>query len=250
MRTLVALPVFNEAAHVSGVVDEVKRFADDVLVVDDGSSDGTRELLATRNDISVVRHQRNRGYGAALHSAFGFAAAQHYEAVVTIDCDGQHEPKRIQEFVDALEDWDIVSGSRYLRTFDDDSAPPEDRWKINRIITAELNSKLGLQLTDGFCGFKAYRVDALARLHLTETGYAMPLEFWVQAVSAGLRIRELAVPLIYLDETRSFGGSLDHAETRLTHYRDVFQRSLQRVRSDRPWLCDDFASGILGPRRS
>ena len=244
MKTLVALPVYNEAAHVAGVLDEVQRYADDVLVMDDGSTDGTREILAGREDISVVRHRVNRGYGAALHSAFGFAAAHHYDAVVTIDCDGQHEPKRIGEFVEALDGCDVVSGSRYLKTFDGDSAPPEDRWKINRIITAELNGALGLQLTDGFCGFKAYRVEALRRMRLAETGYAMPLEFWVQAVAAGLVIRELPVPLIYLDEKRSFGGSLDHAETRLKHYREVFQRSLEAANgSNKTSLCDDFASG-------
>ena len=105
----------------------------------------------------------------------------------------------------------------------------EDRWKINRIITSELNRQLGLKLTDAFCGFKAYRVDKLPQLHITETGYAMPLELWVQAASANLDIRELAVPLIYLDEKRSFGGELDHAETRLRHYREVIRESLLKA---------------------
>ncbi len=148
--------------------------------------------------------------------------------IVTIDCDHQHEPKRIPQFVEALADHDIVSGSRYLSVFDDDSAPPEDRWKINRIVTAQLNRRLSLQLTDAFCGFKAYRVDKLSRIEIEEPGYAMPLELWVEAAAAGLRIRELAVPLIYLDEKRSFGGELDHAETRLQHYREVINRSLRR----------------------
>jgi dolichol-phosphate mannosyltransferase len=94
------------------------------------------------------------------------------------------------------------------------------------LLTEELNRRLGLSITDAFCGFKAYRVDALKKLHITETGYAMPLELWVQAAQAGLRIRELPVPLIYLDEERSFGGSLDNAEIRLRHYREVFERAL------------------------
>ena len=101
----------------------------------------------------------------------------------------------------------IVSGSRYLQPFPGESAPPVDRRRINTQLTAELNRRLGLSLTDAFCGFKAYRNDALARLRIRETGYAMPLEVWVQAVQAGLKIIELPVPLIYLDESRSFGGS-------------------------------------------
>ena len=106
---------------------------------------------------------------------------------------------------------DIVSGSRYLQQFAGDSRPPADRQRINRQITDELNRRLGLDLTDAFCGFKAYRVSALRTLRLTETGYAMPIELWVQAVAAGLTIIELPVPLIYLDESRSFGGELDDA---------------------------------------
>jgi len=75
---------------------------------------------------------------------------------------------------------------------------------------------------------KAYRVDDLAQFAITEPGYAMPLELWVEAATAGLRIQELAVPLIYLEEKRSFGGELDHAETRLRHYREVISRSMRR----------------------
>jgi glycosyltransferase involved in cell wall biosynthesis len=226
MRTLVALPVFNEAKHVTAVLDEVLRYADNVLVVDDGSTDGTSKLLSGRRDVLVSTFARNRGYGAALKAAFQYASVHDYDAIVTIDCDHQHEPKRIPQFIEALADHDIVSGSRYLSVFDDESAPPEDRWKINRIVTAELNRRLSLELTDAFCGFKAYRVNELSQVEITEPGYAMPLELWVQAARSGLRIRELAVPLIYLDEKRSFGGGLDHAETRLQHYREVINRCL------------------------
>ncbi len=224
-RTLTALPVYNEVCHVMGVVDEALRYSEDVLVVDDGSTDGTSALLRTRDDVLRVTHPYNRGYGAALRSAFDFAVRRGYDTLVTIDCDGQHEPQRIPEFIDACRSADIVSGSRYLRRFRGDSRPPADRRRVNRLITAELNRVLGLDLTDAFCGFKAYRVAALAKLETTETGYAMPLELWVRAAELGLHVVELPVPLIYLDETRSFGGALDDAETRLAVYRAVLQRA-------------------------
>ena len=231
-RSLTALPVYNEVAHVEGVLDEALRYGGDVLVVDDGSTDGTSELLRARSDVHVEAHPRNRGYGAALRSAFDFAVQGDYDVLVTIDCDGQHEPQRIPQFIEALTSpdgsprFDVVSGSRYLKQFQSDSRPPEDRRRINRIITEELNRQLGLNLTDAFCGFKAYRVAALAGVELQETGYAMPLEFWVRAARLGLRITELPVPLIYLDERRSFGGAMDQADTRLDVYRRVLQRSL------------------------
>jgi dolichol-phosphate mannosyltransferase len=227
-RTLTALPVYNEVGHVTEVLDQALRYSVEVLVIDDGSTDGTSELLAARDDILRVRHPQNRGYGTALRSAFDFAICGGYDILVTIDCDGQHEPQRIPQFVEVCRsaDADIVSGSRYLEHFSGDTRPPEDRRRVNRLITKELNRQLGLRLTDAFCGFKAYRVPALAKVDLTETGYAMPLELWVRAAKLGLKIVELPVPLIYLDEHRSFGGSLDHVETRLAVYRGVLKRAM------------------------
>ena len=94
------------------------------------------------------------------------------------------------------------------------------------LITELLNERFGLNLTDSFCGFKAYRVDSLARLRITELGYAMPLQLWVQAAALKLKIVEFPVPLIYLEEERSFGGALDQAERRLAYYREVIDREV------------------------
>lgn len=234
IKFLTALPVYNEVNHVNDVLDQVVRFSPHVLVVDDGSTDGTAELLAARGDVQRVTHERNRGYGAALRSAFDYTLAHGYDVLVTIDCDGQHEPQRIPEFVAATERAQIVSGSRYLEEFAGQSAPPADRRRINFQITREINEQLGLNLTDAFCGFKAYRRDALEKLDVTDPGYAMPLELWVQAAKAGLTILELGVPLIYLEEARSFGGSLDDANTRLDYYHQVLDRAMQSAQGKTP----------------
>ena len=96
-KFLTALPVFNEVRHVEEVLDEVLRFTPHVLVVDDGSTDGTSRLLADRlerqGDIRVVRHPQNRGYGAALATAFRETLSGDWDGLVTIDCDGQHQPR-------------------------------------------------------------------------------------------------------------------------------------------------------------
>ncbi len=226
-RYLTALPVYNEAAHVEGVLDEVLKHTPDVLVVDDGSTDGTSDLVAARRDVRVVRHPVNKGYGAALATAFRETLAGRWDGLVTIDCDGQHQPQLIPEFVRAASapGVDLVSGSRYLRHYEGDSTPPAARRRINAAITSEINERLGLEITDAFCGFKAYTRHALSRLHITETGYAMPLEVWVQAAAAGLTVVEMPVPLVYLDLARSFGGALDDAATRLAYYQDVLDRA-------------------------
>jgi dolichol-phosphate mannosyltransferase len=242
-RFLTALPVFNEAAHVTPVLDEVVRYASDVLVVDDGSTDGTSELLARRHGVHVIRHPRNLGYGAALRTAFDYAILRCYDVVVTIDCDGQHEPQRIERLVEGCEEAEIVSGSRYLDMSASSGSVPAERRKINREITAELNRRLGLSLTDAFCGFKAYRVCSLARLTLTEDGYGMPLELWVQAAHHKLKILEVPVPLIYLEEKRSFGGQLDDGQSRRLYYREVLERALAATSPPAPhtWLADSCA---------
>lgn len=228
-RSLTALPVYNEELYVEEVLNEVRKYSTDVLVVDDGSQDGTSGVLGKQREITVVRHARNLGYGAALRTAFQYAIEHDYEVLITMDCDGQHEPRRIPRFLKAARAADIVSGSRYLKQYPGDSEPPAQRRWINQQITAELNRRLGLSLTDAFCGFKAYRVSALRKLRLTENGYAMPLQLWVQAVCAGLKIIELPVPLIYLDESRSFGGALDDATTRLKYYHEVICKSLDEL---------------------
>ena len=231
MRQLTALPVYNEEAHLLDVLPEVRKYSEDVLVVDDGSTDRTPWLLSEMDGIQVVRHAKNQGYGAGLRTAFHYAISHGYDALVTIDCDGQHQPQLIPSLVEALvsDDGtlvDIVSGSRYLKDFDGDNFAPEDRRRINMQITRQINACFDLNLTDTFCGFKAYRVESLPKFEITELGYAMPLQLWVQAVRHGLVIQEYPVPRIYLDEKRSFGGSLDDAQKRMAYYQEVLRREM------------------------
>lgn len=228
MRVLTAVPIYNEERTLEKVLAEVRRHSPHVLIVNDGSTDGTAEILSRQSGIDVLTHPVNRGYGAALISAFAHCVASDFDVLVTMDCDGQHEPSRIPVLLEALDSkTDIVSGSRYLRDFRQTSLPtPRDRRQINQIITSELNDLLGLSLTDAFCGFKAYRREALAELHVSETGWGMPLQLWVQVAYHGLAVKEVGVPRIYLDPNRVFGGVLDDAEERLVYYRRVIDDAL------------------------
>ena len=230
-RVLLAIPVYNEEQYIDDVLDAVQPYIDDVLVIDDGSTDRSRYLLAERTGITVICHPRNQGYGKTIIDAFSYAACSGYDWVITMDCDRQHEPALIPDFVEAIkaDDADIISGSRYLAKSERNGSPPRDRREINRTFTQLINEKLGLQLTDSFCGFKAHRTSAMKQLDLTERGYAVPLEFWVQAAAAKLRVKEIPVHLIYNDPNRSFGGPLDDPTTRLTHYHKVFEQTLEKV---------------------
>ncbi len=236
---LLGIPVYNEQGYVTRVLSEVRDYADCVLVIDDGSTDDTPLLLA-RQHVEVIRHAENRGYGRSMQDMLRWARFDSYDWLITMDCDEQHEPAAIPSFIDAIERGasDVISGSRYLRlrpgASAGDDSPPEDRRAINATITAELNGRLGLSLTDAFCGFKAYRVSACNRLRLTVDGYDFPMQFWVQAAAHRLVIEELPVRLLYHDPSRSFGGPLDNPTSRLDHYRRTMHREIDRCAAKLP----------------
>jgi glycosyltransferase involved in cell wall biosynthesis len=228
-NVLVALPVFNESAHADEVLVAIRRYAQNVLVVNDGSTDGTARVLRSHTYLRVITHRTNVGYGRSLIDAFDYAQKHGFTWVITIDCDRQHEPCRIPLFYCAIErnTWDIISGSRYLRNGDSHMTPaPPERTAINRTVAALLNRHLSMSLTDAFCGFKAYRVRAISKLVLDEPGYGLPLQLWVQASRTRLSIREVPVPLIYHDPRRTFAGELEDPRTRLQYYCAVIGREL------------------------
>ncbi len=235
-EVLVAIPVYNERSHVRSVVEKVREHVSDVLVVDDGSTDGTREIMAELSGIRRISHHRNFGYGKALVSAFEYAAEHAFSWLITIDCDQQHEPESIPDFLAAIQlnDADILSGSRFLGHSEALGAAPLERRRINQFITHELNRRLDLELTDAFCGFKAYRTAPLAALSIDVFGYAMPLQLWAQAVACGLRIREIPVRLIYNDPDRSFGNGLDDPDWRLQHYLSVLGAEVDKMQQRPP----------------
>lgn len=253
-RILLGMPVYNEAKYVARVLGEVRKHfpapqrADKreqadaarspycntgtILVIDDGSTDSTPTLLA-QQPVEVIRHAENRGYGRSMQDMIRWASFDGFDWLITMDCDEQHEPAAIPRFIERImaNESDVVSGSRYLSSTPLDDAPPSDRRAINATITRELNERLGLQLTDAFCGFKAYRVSACEKLRLDVDGYEFPMQFWVQAAAHDLHIEELPVRLIYNDPTRSFGGPLDDPTSRLEHYRATMEREMAHCAS-------------------
>lgn len=224
---LIIIPVFNEERFLAGVVSEIRKYTydnTDILVVNDGSTDASPNAISSLEDILAIHHKENLGYGKSIIDGFNLAIENGYTNVITIDCDWQHEPHLIREFFKETDDYDIVSGSRYLRPSRE--APPEDRSRINRLITERINVHTGYSITDAFCGFKAYRVDGLRKLRLTEPRYGMPLQFWIQAAKNGLTVKEIPVGLVYFQWRRGFTGRLSNTEERLAYYNRVIDEEL------------------------
>ncbi|HIB00924.1 MAG TPA: glycosyltransferase family 2 protein [Phycisphaerales bacterium] len=244
MRILIGIPVYNEAKYINSVLSEVCKYASDILIVDDGSNDLTPALLFSRHaftklitpallaghKVEVIRHSENRGYGRSLQDMFRWAAVDNFDWLITMDCDEQHEPASIPEFINRIscDDSDIISGSRYLELHPENDMPPKERQAINRQVTDELKDALGISLTDAFCGFKAYRVSTLGAFNFDVNGYAFPIQFWVQAAARRLRICEIPVRMIYNDPNRTFGGQLDDPVKRLDHYRAVLCNEIRK----------------------
>jgi len=228
MRTLIAIPVYNEEEHLERVLAQMVRYSPEILAIDDGSTDSSAEVLDAHPFVEVHHHDTNEGYGQSLIDAFRIAAHRRFEWVVTLDADEQHDPTSVAMFLEEAEkgDADVLSGSRYHPESLRESNVPEERRSINVLITQILNCTTPYRLTDAFCGFKAYRVEALAPLVLTETGYGMPLQFWIQAARHGLRVRELPIKLVYVDLSRTFGGRMDDPRVRLRYYFDLLDEEL------------------------
>ncbi len=229
---LIFIPVYNEAEYVEEILDEVRKSAPntDILIIDDGSTDDTPQILEKETDLHYLRHSENEGYGKTLIDGFEFAIAGNYQYVITLDCDKQHQPEEIIKFTEAVkdEDWDIVSGSRYLE-FNKEKLDgvPEDRRKVNNRITEYINSLTGFNLTDSFCGFKLYKVSSLKKLNLTDHGYGMPLELWIQAWKYNFKIKEVPVALIYLNRERDQTSSYRKVFRRYRYYLNIINKAMK-----------------------
>ncbi|HUO58644.1 MAG TPA: glycosyltransferase family 2 protein [bacterium] len=224
MKFAIIIPVYNEAPTLEKVLKKLSVYKDgDVVIVDDGSNDATPSILERLTVKAAIRHSRNEGYGKSLIDGFEFAKNNGYPYCVTMDADEQHEPEYIPRFLEKLDQYDIVSGSRYLDPALSEGQPPAERLQVNRVITEKLKPLTGYNLTDSFCGFKGYRVEGLRKLRLTETNYGFPIQFWLQAAKAGLSFTEIAVPLIYKDHSRNFNNQFANRDERLDHYLRIME---------------------------
>jgi glycosyltransferase involved in cell wall biosynthesis len=189
------IPAFNEAATVAGVVSRAFPHVDAVVVVDDGSRDGTGEA-AREAGARVVAHPVNRGKGAALQTGVSSLEAESY---VMLDADGQHDPADIPRLLAALEGSDLVIGSRFLG---DLGRMPLQRRLSNRLVTGACALATGLRVSDVQSGFRAVRGEHAAELVRGFERYTVEVGMVLRAADLGLRVGEVPITAAY-GEARS-----------------------------------------------
>src|SRR5256885_7651823 len=177
MRVAAIIPAYNEARSIAAVVDGVRGVVERVIVVDDGSSDGTAER-ARAAGADVIAHGVNRGKGTAVRTGLARVLADHFTHVLLLDADMQHLPEEAAALLAAAQrsGADVVVGER---RFDRDRMPAA-RYHANRIGSRALSWFVGAPVQDTQCGFRVFRVDALRPLQLTASGYEIETEMLIQ----------------------------------------------------------------------
>jgi len=196
-----------------------------VIVVDDGSSDKTAEI-AKLAGAEVLMHPNNRGKGAALKT--GFQAAKDADIIITLDSDGQHQPREIPRLLEPIikGEADVVNGSRYLNG-NGKETPSYRRVGQNVLDTATNISGKNLDVTDSQSGFRAFAGHTLPVFRFRSPDYTIESEMLIEAAKAGLRIKEVEISATYGEENY-------HKQNPIRHGVSVLVRVLQDMEFNRP----------------
>lgn len=195
-RVLLVVPAYNESASIGPVLGEIRSAmpSTDLVVVDDGSRDDTADR-ARAAGAAVLQLPFNLGVGGAMRTGFRYATAEHYDAVVQIDADGQHDPAAVEELLAGLAGADIVIGARFAGKGEYQARGPR-RWAMS-FLSSVISRISGSKLTDTTSGFKAMGPRALALFaeHYPAEYLGDTVEALVIAARAGLRIEQVPVAM-------------------------------------------------------
>ena len=199
MKITIGIPAFNEAKNIAAIIIELKKITDSIIVCDDGSSDLTAEI-SEKLGVTVIKHEKNMGYGAAINSIFKKCIEIRSDVLVTFDADGQHRIDDLEKVLQPIKknQADVVIGSRFL---DNKSDVPNYRKVGIKIITKITNVSIKKKLTDSQSGFRAYNRQVLTQINPSDGGMGISTEILIKASSKGLRITEVPIKILYPENT-------------------------------------------------
>jgi len=194
MKICVIIPAFNESKEISGLVKEIKERNLEVLVVDDGSTDATAQIAQSAGAV-VLKNPVNEGKGACLRKGFKYALENNFDAVITMDGDGQHLPEDLPVFRRLGDDpqSDIVVGNRMLKTRD----MPFIRFITNRFMSWMISVLSKQKIPDTQCGYRLIKRQVLEKIELKTSNFEIETEILLNASKMGFKIYSVPIKTIY-----------------------------------------------------
>jgi glycosyltransferase involved in cell wall biosynthesis len=233
MKVLAGIAAYNEARYVGSIVLQARQYVDEVIVIDDGSTDNTAGV-AELAGATVVRHDQNRGKGAAIQSILAEAKKRNPDVLVLLDADAQHDPNEIPVLIKPIsEGFDLVIGSREAQ----EGKTPRYRRIGKKVIFASSRIASRTNVYDSESGFRALSPKAINELELQANGFAVESEMITLAADKNLKITEVPISNIYTKD-----GSTLHP---IRHGIDVLSRIIVMISERRPLFVFGLAGGIL-----
>ena len=232
-KVVVAMPAYNEETYIGTMVLKARKYADRVIVVDDGSTDGTAEISGLAG-ASIIRHPENKGKGAAIQSILDEVKKDIPDVLILLDADSQHNPDEIPRLIKAvLDGCDLVIGSRELVKRDIPSYRRVGQ-KVLLYLTRFLTRN---KITDSESGFRAFSRRAIAELELTQKGFAVESEMIAVAEEKNLKITEVPISVKYTKDSSTLNP--------VRHGLGVFTQIMAMVSERKPLFFFGIVGGLL-----
>lgn len=196
LQICVVIPTYNHAHTLATVIDSVLNYITDIIVVNDGSTDATNEILYSyKEKIKIISYATNRGKGYALRCGFAYATVQGYSYVLTLDADGQHFADDIPLFVEAVEKYPnaLIIGNRNLT---EDNMPKKNTF-ANKFSNFWFALQTGVKLPDTQTGFRLYPLKKMKHLRSVTSRYEAELEILVRCAWRGIKLVSIPVKVYY-----------------------------------------------------